>query len=249
MKLEIKFGSPKPYDYDTLLDQFSGTKINSIRTSSVPLLEFWKDTEKKLELLFKEIGINGDNPLLCFEYPTKPQKGKGKSSMTDLMIINGKAKIAIEAKFTEYCKMKSDLIEKWKKEGNTENRELVLGYWTSLIEKFSNGINLESLNEIDYQFYHRTASACSETKSAIVIYQLFYDNKTKGELDVYKNKLYKYVRLINPKESLNFYIWEVEVKQQVLKLSKPQNNPFIEMKNQKIYDISNSKISKIDFSK
>jgi hypothetical protein len=38
MQFGIRFGKPDSYDYDTILDQFSGTKINTIRTSSVPLV-------------------------------------------------------------------------------------------------------------------------------------------------------------------------------------------------------------------
>lgn len=244
MKLEIKFGSPDPYDYDTLLDQFSGTKINSNETSSIPLVQFWQKTEEHLLKLFEEIGLSSDNTILCFEYPTKPQEGKGKSSMTDLMIINSNAKIAIEAKFTEYNKIKSNsgLIKSWKNKGNTENRIKVLGYWTSLIKRFSNG-DLTNIDEIDYQFYHRTASACKDSKSAFVIYQLFYNNKTKDELEKYKNKLMEYVKLINPNESLHFYIWEVKVLQKnEIQLG---NNPFLEMKEHSVYEILESKISKV----
>lgn len=244
MKLEIKFGSPNSYDYETLLDQFSGTKINSNSTSSIPLMQFWQKTEERLLMLFEEIGLTSNNPILCFEYPTKTQEGKGKSSMTDLMIINSNEKIAIEAKFTEYYKIKSNsgLIKNWKNKGNTENRIKVLGYWTSLIEKFSNG-DLTNIDEIDYQFYHRTASACKDAKSAVVIYQLFYNNKTKDDLDLYKNKLKEYVKIINPNESLLFYIWEVKVLEKIE--IQPGNNPFLEMKEHSVYEILESKISKV----
>lgn len=256
MKLELRFGSPKPYDYEMILDQFSGTKIYTIRTSSVPLLEFWKDTEKRLEELFTKINIKTENPVLCFEYPTKPQKGKGKSSMTDLMIINGEdTKIAIESKFTEYSKIKNnpDAIAKWLKKGlkkgNEKNRKLVLNYWSELITPFSNGINDEMLPIIDYQFYHRTASACKETKNAIVIYQLFYDNETKQDLENYKEKLNSYVKALNPKEKLSFYIWEVEVNQEVKTLEADNENkkdsPFFMMKNMTIYSIKQSNLFKI----
>ena len=181
MQVEIRFGKPDSYDYDTILDQFSGTKINTIRTSSVPLVQFWKDTDLRLKELFSLIPLSSGRPILCFEYPTT-QEGKGKSSMTDLMILCDDSKIAIEAKFTEYAKMTSDPIGQWGNDKNIENRKKVLDYWTDLIKPFSNGYDNESLQKISYQFYHRTASACKYSENAIVIYQLFYDNEINKPL-------------------------------------------------------------------
>ena len=90
--------------------------------------------------------------------------------MTDLMILCDDFKIAIEAKFTEYAKMKTDPIDKWKNNGDKENRLKGLNYWTSLISPFSNGFDNEALQQISYQFYHRTASACKDSKRAFVVY-------------------------------------------------------------------------------
>jgi len=45
MNIDIRFGHPQPYCYNTILDQFSGTSINSFRTSSIPLVQFWKNNE------------------------------------------------------------------------------------------------------------------------------------------------------------------------------------------------------------
>lgn len=89
MKNQLYFGQPTSLDYDLVLDMFSGTKINSNRTSSVPLVEFWRDTNARLQQLMSMIdrNINSDCVAsLCFEYPTKPKDGKGKASMTDLMM-------------------------------------------------------------------------------------------------------------------------------------------------------------------
>ncbi len=234
MNLELRFGQPNPYDFDTILDQFSGTKINSFRTSSIPLVQFWKDTDNKLNELFNKLDLHSANPALCFEYPTKPQKGKGKSSMTDLMILSQDFKIAIEAKFTEYAKMKSDPISKWKSKGkNKENKLKVLDYWTSLIEPFSNGYDDDSLLKVSYQFYHRTASACKTQGKAYVVYQIFYDNETYEFLDDYKRKLKDYVRILNPNDNLSFYIWEIEVVQKIKDNKKI--DPFGEMRFQDIY--------------
>jgi hypothetical protein len=244
MKPEIRFGKPNSYDFDTLLDQFSGTKINSLRTSSIPLVQFWKNTESKINELLYEFKLTIDNPQLCFEYPTKPEMGKGKASMTDLMILCGETKIAIEAKFTEYAKMPSDLIQRWLVTNETiENKEKVLNYWTSLIKPFSNGFDNKSLQKVSYQFYHRTASACKDAKKAIVVYQLFYDNETKNKLEKYKNKLSEYMDILNPNDELSFYIWEIEAIQK-LKYIK-NNDPFFAMKAHNVYEFGESHLFKM----
>ncbi len=240
MNLDLRFGQPTNYDFDTILDQFSGTKINSFRTSSIPLVQFWKETNSKLIELLGQLNLLAENATLCFEYPTKPQIGVGKSSMTDLMILSQDFKIAIEAKFTEYKKIKPDAIKKWKTKGDKENRLKVLEYWTSLIKPFSNGFDDNSLNNLSYQFYHRTASACKIEGKAFVVYQVFFDNDTYDFLEDYKKKLAEYVTLINPNENLKFYIWEIEVVQRIFDDKKI--DPFIEMKFRNIYDFTKSKI-------
>lgn len=243
MDIELRFGKPKPYDFDTILDQFSGTKINSFRTSSIPLVQFWKETDVRLKALFDNLKIQCEKPTLCFEYPTSPEKGKGKSSMTDLMILGNQLNIAIEAKFTEYVKGVSQLIKQWLTQGDSENRKAVLGYWTSLIKPFSKGFSEEHLNQVCYQFYHRTASACKTSGNAVVIYQIFYDDETKGFIQEYKNEIKNYVKILNPKENLNFYFWEVGVKQLI---SDSENiDPFIEMKNKDVYEILKTDFEKI----
>jgi hypothetical protein len=240
MNLELRFGQPTNYDFETILDQFSGTKINSFRTSSIPLVQFWKDTDKKLNELFDKLNLHADKVTLCFEYPTKPLIGVGKSSMTDLMILDQNLKIAIEAKFTEYKKMKADPIKKWKTLGDKANRVKVLEYWTSLIKPFTNGIDDKTIEKISYQFYHRTASACKINGKAVVVYQVFYDPDTIDSLDNYKQKLFEYVTMINPNENLKFYIWEIEVVQRIFDDKKI--DPFIEMKFRNVYDFTKSKI-------
>jgi len=243
MNLELRFGQPNSYDFDTIIDQFSGTKINSFRTSSIPLVQFWKDTNIRLNDLFHKLDLQCDKPILCFEYPTKPKQGTGKSSMTDLMILGNDFKVAIEAKFTEYVKIKPDLIDDWKRAGDKENRIKVLNYWTSLIKPFSNGYDNESLNQISYQFYHRTASACNTNGQAIVVYQVFYDNNTLEFLEKYKSKLMDYIRILNPNNKLSFYIWEIEVNQLIM--DNNDIDPFVEMKSRNVYEFAKTRLEKI----
>lgn len=246
MKTEIRFGKPSSYDYETIIDQFSGTKINSIRTSSIPLVQFWKNTDIRLNELLKETKIDSENIILCFEYPT-PSKGRGKSSMTDLMILCRDTKIAIEAKFTEYLekniKNEYEPISKWQSEKNIDNRKTVLNHWTQLIKPFSNGFDNSSIQEMDYQFYHRTASACLDTKRAVIVYQIFYENGTELDLQRYIDNLKSYVERLNPNDNLSFYIWEIET---ILKI-KPDDikDPFIEMKSRNVYEFGINRIRKM----
>jgi len=163
--------------------------------------------------------------------------------MTDLMILGNHLNIAIEAKFTEYFKNKPQLIKQWLSEGNAENRKTVLGYWTSLIKLFSKGFSEKHLNQVCYQFYHRTASACKTFGNAIVVYQIFYDDETKGFVQKYKNEIKNYVKILNPKENLSFYIWEIGVKQLIM--DSDNINPFIEMKRNDMYEILKTRFEKI----
>lgn len=246
MELDIRYGYPEPYDYDTIIDQFSGTSFNSFRTSSIPLVQFWRDTEVRLKELLEAIGLSVEKSTLCFEYPTKPKKGKGKASMTDLMILSPDSKTAIEAKFTEYTpKGSTELIRNWKEDGNSENKKLVLQYWKDLIEPFSEGMDDKALLNVDYQFFHRTASACIDVRRANVVFQVFHDNETKNYLDKYEAKLRNYIKVLNPKYNLNFFLWKVEVIQKVQQ-RKNTDNPFLIMKNREVYSFGKEKIDKID---
>ena len=248
MKIDLRFGKPSSYDYGTIIDQFSGTKINTPQTSSIPLVQFWRNTEAKLEELSNNININFQKLYFCFEYPT-PSRGKGKSSMTDLMIIDGDNKIAIEAKYTEYRKKKirTKSIKQWINEKNTLNRIEVLNGWTEMIKPFSNYLDDSLIRDIEYQFYHRTASACFNSNNAVVIYQLFYDMESFADLEKYIDKLEYYVGLLNPKDNLNFYIWIVETN--LIKDENEIDNPFLEMKSCNIYNFKNSEIISINHSK
>jgi hypothetical protein len=246
MELKLRFGQPEPYDYDTIIDQFSGTSFKSFQTSSIPLVQFWKDTETLLNQLLKKLNLDLVETTLCFEYPTSPKKGKGKASMTDLMIITADAKVAIEAKFTEYTPKGSiELIRKWKNEGDVENRKLVLQYWKDLIEPFCDGMDDGALLNVEYQFLHRTASACKDTSQAIVVYQVFYDDETKEYLAAYIEKLKNYIKVINPKENLIFYLWEIEATQMIFQ-KKVVDNPFLIMKNQVVYSFGKQTLEKIN---
>ncbi len=173
--------------------------VNSKKTSSLPLVQFWKPSHSKgglsecAENFLKECGLtlNLRNSEFCFEYPVPANGGKGKASMTDLMIFADSYAIAIEAKWTE-CKRKYETIKEWEKTGNVENHKKVLNGWIAYINDYlkASGSNrkmkaAEAIEEIPYQLLHRVASACHAANernkaNAIVAYHLFYDTGKSG---------------------------------------------------------------------
>jgi hypothetical protein len=115
MTTKVFYGKPDGLKSDDLLNNFADKSvISSFKTSSVPLVAFWNhnEIEKRLKQLVEKIDLklNSHNNLY-FEYPTSPQDGKGKPSMTDLMICSGNDKIAIEAKVYRICKNEPQTCE------------------------------------------------------------------------------------------------------------------------------------------
>ncbi len=175
--------------------------VNSERTSSLPLVQYWKPREngkvsesgKKL-LDQCELTLD-DEATFCFEYPVpvnKDEGGKGKASMTDLMITSSSHAIAIEAKWTEG---KPETIEHW---CTSENRSKVLKGWFKYINDYigSDVLKIDEFcryGDIPYQMVHRIASACKTAmeksgRKAVVIYQLFYDGEPYWSEDVVTRK-------------------------------------------------------------
>jgi hypothetical protein len=235
MSLKLKLKDQDCGNYDAALGKFAGTKINSAKTSSIPLAQFWKDTATQLRVLDNHLGfgLELDDSVLDFEYSTAPVQGAA-ASMTDLMILPEKAKqvkIAIEAKYTEYAKAEEKTVEKWLKD-DSDNKKTVLQGWWNMIAPFRAGNSTP--DTIGYQFLHRTASACNGAQQAIVVYQIFYDKYTLPFLPDFKNRLQQYARIINSNGKLTFYTWEIEAKLLIPDRTDP--NPFIEMKTKNIYE-------------
>ena len=192
-------------DYQQAMQTFSlHESLNSAKTSSLPLAQFWRPNG--LEDRINHIrGQKADEvrwalrepAKRCFEYPTSLPKncGKGKPSMTDLMLLSDSYKIAIEAKYTEYLESGLEYrphVGDWRKD-NPQNRAKVLSGWLNLV-----GARIECdtsiLDDIPYQLIHRIASACSNVvqEKPIVIYHLFYDNDSYQSAYHFAEKLKKW---------------------------------------------------------
>ena len=231
------FGPPPGTDHDSILDVFIQTKINSGRTSSIPLVQFWKEKDLHLQELLRSLRIRKKPQHLCFEYPTAPFYGKGFPSMTDLMFVGKDYKISLEAKFTEYKEAPdTDSVQAWLEKGeNRQNRTEVLESWKELLRGFTEKPDFPDIGNIEYQFLHRTASACKDVKKAYVVYQVFYDDDTEPELQGFINKLEMWKNRLYPNERLEFWIWTVQVEQAI---PSPMNgNPFVLMKTRDVYKI------------
>ena len=202
------YGRPEMANsYSNVLSVLSAhDSLHSVRTSSLPLTQFWGPiglTARLAKIPFlKSAGVKDCD--MFFEFPTSVLNGRGKASMTDLMIITHTHRIAVEAKYTEYLRGEYEAISKWNKE-NEKNKWDVVEGWLKYM-----GLSRESVSKIGrvpYQLLHRIASAYAgrgDLKAA-VIYQLFYDEKTEKHLDKFVRMLKDGLALLSPKE-LHFLV-------------------------------------------
>jgi hypothetical protein len=187
------------------------------------LAQYWKNTDRALEKVAKSLGLQVEVADVYFEYPTKSSKSN-KASMSDVMIITENSKIAIEAKYTEYAKI--DVLEHWK----------------NIVSTFSN-LDLNNLQNLPYQFLHRSASACFENPgTAFVMFQLFWDDKTSGNLKIFINDIKKYVDIINPMPKLNYYIHTIEITNCKI---IDKNDVFQKIKDDDVYSFGKEEFIKI----
>lgn len=210
--INLTWGNPEK-NYNFILDAYSRTKINSNKTSSIPLAQYWKKYKENISLLKKELNLEGSDFNLFFEYST-PSYRNNNSSMSDIMIITEKEKIAVEAKFLE-IKQEYQSIKNWFKEAKNEdskiNRKNVLNHWNEILALFVNNKALIG-SSIPYQLLHRTASACYENDNkAIVLYEVFYDSETKSHVDRFIQIIKDSVNELSPKENLAFYLQTIKI--------------------------------------
>ena len=109
--------------YGEVLSELSKTRINSWRTSSIPLAEFWQPANlgRIGRLLYKYLpDFNPVCALKFFEFPTDAlSDGEriGRPSMTDIMILEAGVQIAVEGKMTEYVRFADKTVREWLNEG------------------------------------------------------------------------------------------------------------------------------------
>jgi hypothetical protein len=203
--MKLRYGPPTDLD-----DDFAGivgrTKdLHTITRSTVPLLAWWRDNAQGKLLA----GVDLSNAVARFEYAVPARctacGGRGKASMTDVMLQFENHAVAVEGKYTE---PKYETVDSWRRRGkDRENREAVLRHWCHLIEKFTSAsVDQSELGSVVYQTLHRAASACAavpEAGVAHVVYLVF------GRADVgnaYADDLRDAARVIDPGRRIHFSV-------------------------------------------
>ena len=227
------FGFPKGC-YSEVLGELARTKVNSCRTSSIPLAEFWQpENLGKIKSLLGEAipGFRPEASLKYFEFPTEPVsngKNVGRPSMTDIMILDPGLQIAIEGKMTEYVRYREKTIRDWLEESpqgaDFMLRRRVLRTWIGYIHEADctgvahYGEFMRDCKDVSYQFLHRTASACNKAgvkkgDMPVLVYQLFFDANDKdhvAKMEEFKADLRRWASLLKLR-NMKFIILSVPV--------------------------------------
>lgn len=205
------FGFPKG-TYSEVLAELRRTRVNSCKTSSIPLADFWRpENLGKIQELFAShlSGFDPASALKFFEFPTEAvhdDKTIGSPSMTDIMVIAPGVQMAVEGKFTEYVKGRDQTVGEWLE---AKMAEEVGGHWTpasreahlrNVLRAWFGYIRQTGCTgladddaffaecmDVSYQFLHRAASACCKVDIAngavpVLVYQLFFDANNKGHI-------------------------------------------------------------------
>lgn len=149
--------------------------VASPKRSTVPLVDYWRVPEQRLRDLWERLGVpRPDHVEMHFEHAVPVQRGRGKSSYTDLMILAEDVAVAIEAKFTE---PRYESVGTWLGRAPTQNRRDVVEGWLCAIEAVAETpIRRDAVTNLPYQLIHRTASVCCVSRrKRLVVYQVFGD--------------------------------------------------------------------------
>jgi len=210
------------------------TNVNTYRTSSIPLADFWRP--ENLAEIGKVVGLHIPGLDLCnaskeFECPTEPVLGGkvvGRPSMTDLMIRDGGHQVAIEGKYTEYAWGPCETLGEWllKKSSGLDiaKRRRIAKAWLAMIGRakctglHSSGEFFKKCGEVGYQFLHRAASACYNAgaggaREPVLVYQLFFDRDDAAQIearDAFKTLLRRWAGLLKLR-NMRFLVMEVPV--------------------------------------
>jgi hypothetical protein len=192
------------YSFEELVKRIGSDAVASPRRSTVPLVDYWRDPELRLRDLWDQLRVRqpGDTDM-HFEHEVPVQRGRGKSSYTDLMICADDVAAAIEAKFTE---PRYESVATWLGGATTTNRVDVLEGWLCAIEAAAEAsIQRDAVMDLPYQLIHRTASVCCVgRRKRLVVYQVFGDSPS----DYYAEDLGRFAATIAAPERISFVVLE-----------------------------------------
>lgn len=201
--MKLRYGPPVESD-DDFAGIVSRTKdLHTLTRSTVPLLAWWRDHAQDKLLP----GVDLANAVARFEYAVPARcpscVGRGKASMTDVMVLLDDRAIAIEGKYTE---SRYDTVDVWKTRGkDRDNRKAVLGHWCHLIRAVTDHPVDDRLGGLVYQTLHRTASACAAAgtdRRAHVMYLVFDDTAA----NTYVADLRRAAEILDPAGKIDFSV-------------------------------------------
>lgn len=169
--MNLFFDETKINTTNDALSKYAADEFASPTRSTVPLLSWLKHEPLMVSALLHYMAMP-DNCEFHLEYQVKPPEGKGQASHTDLMVIDDKSALAVEAKWTE---PRYEPVEEWLSAGsNRSNRESVFNGWLSLIQKHaSKTLDIGAFKDAVYQMVHRAASACATGSKPGLAYLAF----------------------------------------------------------------------------
>ena len=231
-KLEYYYGFGMGRYGEVLDELFVHGNVNSHRTSSIPLAEFWQpDNLGRITQVLRPYlsRFDAEKALKFFEFPTDPEadgKRIGRPSMTDLMLMDGEYQIALEAKYTEYSRMPNETVEEWLRKDGVDFflRRKVGKTWLRYIREadctdFATDQHLyNECRNVCYQFLHRTASACHKAsgkdgRKPVLIYLLFFDAanpESREDRIAFERELRKWAGMLHLR-NMKFLILSVPV--------------------------------------
>ena len=190
------------YSFEELVKGIGPDAVASSRRSTVPLVDYWRDPELRLRNLWDQLHVRQpDATDMHFEHEVPVQRGRVKSSYTDLMIFADDVAVAIEAKFTE---PRYESVATWLGGAPTTNRVDVLKGWLCAIEAAAEAsIQRDAVMDLPYQLIHRTASVCCVSRrKRLVVYQVFGDSPA----DYYADDLGRFAATIAAAERISFVV-------------------------------------------
>jgi hypothetical protein len=199
-------------DSSALVRAYHASDLASPYRSTVPLLGCWTDAQAAIRQMSKVLGMNFDGPVrLSFEHQVSVQKGDGKASCTDLMLLTRTHAVAIEAKSKE---PEYESVATWLRTPPSPNRIDVLEGWLDLIRRASgvdpDRLTQQSVADVTYQLIHRTASACHpQATTRAVVYVCF--DPAAGSVSKYEGQMRRLREILGETSPLRFYVLEVRL--------------------------------------
>jgi len=206
MNIQLEYKNTPVSDYNSLIESYPKSEFDSPFRSTVPFLYFWKNIKERLDDYLGWLGLKISHTVTAsFEFLVDVQRGKGRPSQTDLMVIFDEYTITIEAKYTE---PRYECVQNWLRK--SQNRILVLEGWLDLIHSAIGKSNIKAIDIVDlpYQLIHRCASACfPNVAHRTLIYQCFDLDQEKEQY--YKSQLQSLNQILNKPDNLNFIVLNI----------------------------------------